>query len=39
MIDEVLEATGGDEEAARRAFEERSADKDPERQIDQPKPS
>jgi hypothetical protein len=39
MIDEVLEETGGDVDAARKAFEEHSADKDPERDISQPKPS
>jgi hypothetical protein len=39
MIDEVLEETGGDVDAARKAFEERSADKDPERDISTPKPS
>jgi hypothetical protein len=39
MIDEVLEETGGDEDAARRAFEEHSANKDPERDIGRPKPA
>ena len=39
MIDEVLERTGGDVDAAERAFEEHSADKDPERDISKPKPS
>ena len=39
MIDEVLEETGGDVEAAEQAFEEHSADKDPERDISKPKPS
>lgn len=39
MIDEVLDATDGDVEAAERAFDERSADKDPERDIAKPKPS
>ena len=39
MIDEVLEETGGDVDAARRAFEEHSANKDPERDISKPKPS
>ena len=39
MVDEVLEETGGDEAAAERAFEERSAQNDPERDISTPKPS
>ena len=39
MIDQVLEETGGDVDAAERAFEEHSADKDPERDISTPKPS
>ena len=39
MIDEVLERTGGDVEAAERAFDEQSANKDPERDISKPKPS
>lgn len=39
MIDEVLEETGGDLEAAEQAFDERSAAKDPERDIARPKPS
>jgi len=39
MIDDVLEETGGDVEAAERAFDERSAAKDPERDIGRPKPS
>ena len=39
MIDEVLEETGGDVDAARRAFEEHSANKDPQRDINRPKPS
>jgi hypothetical protein len=39
MIDEVLEETGGDIDAAERAFDERSANKDPERDIARPKPS
>lgn len=39
MIDEVLERTGGDVEAAEREFEEHSANKDPERDISKPKPS
>jgi hypothetical protein len=39
MIDEVLEETGGDVAAAERAFDEHSADKDPERDINRPKPS
>lgn len=39
MVDEVLEETDGDEKAAEKAFEERSADNDPERDIDKPKPS
>lgn len=39
LIDEVLEATGGDEAAAERAFEAHSADKDPARDINTPKPS
>ncbi len=36
MVDEVLEETGGDEAAAERAFEERSAQNDPERDINNP---
>lgn len=39
LIDEVLEETGGDEAAAERAFDEHSANKDPERDISKPKPS
>ena len=39
MIDEVLEETGGDVDAAEQAFDEHSADKDPERDISRPKPS
>lgn len=39
MVDEVLEETGGDEAAAERAFEEHSAQHDPERDISRPKPS
>jgi hypothetical protein len=39
LIDEVLEQTGGDVAAAERAFDEHSADKDPERDISKPKPS
>ncbi|MGV3759278.1 MAG: hypothetical protein ACO1PW_07000 [Actinomycetota bacterium] len=39
MVDDVLAETGGDEAAAERAFEERSAQNDPERDINQPKPS
>jgi hypothetical protein len=39
LIDEVLEETGGDVDAAEEAFEERSANKDPERDISRPKPS
>lgn len=39
MVDEVLERTGGDEQAAEQAFEEHSAKDDPERDIDKPKPS
>jgi len=39
MIDEVLERTGGDLDAAERAFDEHSANKDPERDISRPKPS
>jgi len=39
MIDDVLERTGGDLEAAERAFDEHSANKDPERDISKPKPS
>jgi hypothetical protein len=39
MIDEVLEETGGDVAAAEKAFDEHSADKDPERDISKPKPS
>jgi hypothetical protein len=39
MIDEVLDETGGDVEAAERAFDERSAKNDPERDISRPKPS
>jgi hypothetical protein len=39
MIDEVLEATDGDVDAAERAFDEHSANKDPERDISKPKPS
>lgn len=39
LIDEVLEETGGDEKAAEEAFEEHSANKDPERDISKPKPS
>jgi hypothetical protein len=39
MIDEVLEETGGDVEAAERAFDEGSAKNDPERDIARPKPS
>lgn len=39
LIDEVLEDTGGDVAAAEQAFEEHSADKDPERDISTPKPS
>ena len=39
LIDEVLEETGGDEAAAEKAFNEHSADKDPERDISKPKPS
>jgi hypothetical protein len=35
----VLEETGGDIDAAERAFDERSANKDPERDIARPKPS
>jgi hypothetical protein len=39
LIDEVLEATDGDEAAAEAAFDRYSADKDPQRDIDKPKPS
>lgn len=39
MVDEVLDETGGDEAAAERAFEERSAKDDPDRDISKPKPS
>jgi hypothetical protein len=39
MVDEVLEETGGDEDAAERAFDERSAQNDPERDINRPKPA
>jgi hypothetical protein len=39
MIDEVLAETGGDLEAAEQAFDEHSANKDPERDISKPKPS
>jgi len=39
LIDEVLEETGGDEAAAEQAFDERSAQHDPERDISKPKPS
>ena len=39
LIDEVLEETGGDVDAAERAFDARSANKDPERDIAKPKPS
>lgn len=39
MVDDVLAETGGDEAAAERAFEERSARKDPDRDISKPKPS
>lgn len=39
MIDEVLEQTDGDVDAAEQAFDERSANKDPERDISKPKPS
>lgn len=39
MIDEVLEETGGDVAAAERAFDERSAQNDPERDIARPKPA
>lgn len=39
MIEEVLERTGGDVDAAERAFDERSASKDPARDISRPKPS
>ncbi len=39
LIDVVLEQTGGDVAAAERAFDEHSADKDPERDISKPKPS
>jgi hypothetical protein len=39
MIDEVLEETGGDVDAAEKAFGEHSANKDPERDISKPKPS
>ena len=39
LIDQVLEETGGDEEAAEAAFDAYSADKDPERDISKPKPS
>lgn len=39
LVDEVLEETGGDETAAEAAFEERSAQHDPERDIERPKPS
>jgi len=39
LIDEVLEETGGDEAAAERAFDEGSAQHDPERDINRPKPS
>jgi hypothetical protein len=39
MIDEVLEETDGDVEAAERAFDERSADNDPARDISRPKPT
>ncbi|MET0728962.1 MAG: hypothetical protein ABWZ76_11765 [Acidimicrobiales bacterium] len=39
LVDQVLEKTGGDEAAAERAFEEGSAQHDPERDISRPKPS
>jgi hypothetical protein len=39
MVDDVLADTGGDERAAERAFEEHSAQNDPERDISTPKPS
>jgi hypothetical protein len=39
MVDDVLESTGGDEEAAERAFDEHSAQNDPERDINRPKPA
>jgi hypothetical protein len=39
LIDEVLEETGGDAAAAEEAFDQHSANKDPERDISQPKPS
>lgn len=39
LIDDVLRGTGGDEEAAEKAFDEHSAANDPERDIARPKPS
>jgi hypothetical protein len=39
LIDEVLEETDGDEAAAEEAFDQHSANKDPERDISKPKPS
>jgi len=39
MVDEVLEQTGGDEAAAEQAFDEHSAQHDPQRDINTPKPS
>lgn len=39
LVDELLEETEGDEEAAERRFEERSAAKEPARDINRPKPS
>lgn len=39
LADELMEETGGDEEEAERRFEDRSAAKDPERDINRPKPS
>jgi hypothetical protein len=39
MIDDILERTDGDVDAAERVFDERSANTDPERDISKPKPS
>lgn len=39
LVEEVLDETGGDEGAAEKAFAERSAQNDPERDIARPEPS
>lgn len=39
LADELLEETGGDVEEAEKRFQERSANNDPERDINRPKPS